>query len=97
MKRYHTNRAREISPDYHEIPYTDYLEDGSIKEQGTEDFSGTRLRGLTRRSAYIRTGHKRQDDSDSWEQIDCITANSTRDCLTIARLLHGDGVKMRMY
>ena len=97
MKQYHTNRAREISPDYYEVPYTDYLEDGSVRGHGTEDFSGARLRGLTRRSAYVRTGHKRRDGSDSWECIGYIAANSTRDCLSIARLLHGDGVKMRMY
>ena len=66
MRIYDTKKAVTITPatkengynGYFEVPYTEYREDGSILCQGTEDFSGERLKTLKTYEVVKQTGEK---------------------------------------
>ena len=52
---------------YHEVPYIEYREDGSIKCTGTEDFSGQRMKELKVYEILTKTGNKNKGGKNIWK------------------------------
>ena len=77
---------------YYEVPYTEYREDGSILCEGTEDFSGDRLKTLKTYEIVEKTGEKTKASNinsggrNRWMHIAYITVAKRSDAVKIANI-----------
>ena len=77
---------------YFEVPYTEYREDGSILCEGTEDFSGDRLKTLKSYEVVKQTVEKTKRSSinvggrNRWMHVTYITVAKRSEAVKIANI-----------
>jgi translation initiation factor 2 beta subunit (eIF-2beta)/eIF-5 len=103
MKQYLLNKKKVLKTnekgftEYMEIPYIEYREDGSIKCEGTEDFSADRYRTLIRRTVYTPSGKVNKGNHTIWDMGKEIVSNSNKDVRSIADILYKTEYQLRQY
>ena len=87
---------------YYEVPYIEYREDGSILCEGTEDFSGDRLKTLKTYEVVKQTGEKTKRSSinvggrNRWKHVCWMDVNTRKEAVKIANFLfHDDIIQIR--
>lgn len=65
-------KRKEIASDYYEVEYTEYRENGTIKQTGTEDFSGSRWNKVLCHWVWTWDGVKFNKGGKRWFECRCL-------------------------
>lgn len=76
--------AVQIANGYFEVEYTEYREDGSIYQKGTEDFSRERMRMLKWYLIYVPTGQLNKGGHKTWVSVGKVHVHSHKDAVFFA-------------
>lgn len=97
-------RENKYKDGYYEVPYVEYREDGSIKCEGTEDFSSERIKTLKNYEVVKQTGEKTKESTyfrggrNRWAHVTDFTVSRRRDAVKIAALTYPEEViQIRKY
>ena len=103
MKQYLLNKKVVLTKnekgfsEYVEVPYIEYREDGTIKGEGTEDFTINRLRMLKRKTVYTPNGKLNKGNHRMWDMGKEIISNSNKDIRSIADIFYKSEYQLRQY
>jgi len=81
----------KFNDNYFIVPFTEYSEDGSIKQLGEEDFSKHRLQTLHKWLVCQKTERKNKGGFTIWDYKGCIHTTSVKNARIIALAKYGNG------
>jgi len=95
IKRTDKNDSYSPLDMYYTANYIEYREDGSIKQKGTEDFSGERMRTIHNWDIWAPTEKVNKGGHTISERIGTIYTTNAKTAKKIATFKYGDKVKLQ--